>query len=59
MQYKREARLEHTAICRKERGVYAASTILSQRCSSLISGIVNLCALKRRKRRAPLSKKTK
>ena len=48
--------MEHAAIYRKERGVYAASTILTQGCSKFISGVVDLCTAKWRKRRAPMSR---
>jgi len=40
----------------KERGVYAASTILTQRCVEFISAVMDLCTVKRRKRRAPMSR---
>jgi len=48
-------RHDHTAIYRKERGVYAASTFPTQRFSKFTSTVVDLCNVKRRKRRAPMS----
>jgi hypothetical protein len=48
--------MEHTAIYRKERGVYAASTILTQRSSKFISAIVDRCTVNWRKGRSPMSR---